>query len=226
MGPDKLHGIVLKKCCITLSKPISSLLTKSYYSASIPADWKLAFVVPVHKKGSKSDVQNYRPISLTCIIMKVMERIIRDELMARCGHLIDNRQHGFLRNKSCTTQLVDFCDSLALSLNSNIRSDVIYFDFAKAFDSVNHDIILQKLKSQFNIDSFLLRFIVNYLSGRKQCVVMGGSVSSTLNVISGVPQGSILGPTLFVLFINDIVSGLDPETNILMYADDTKYGGK
>ena len=226
MGPDKLHGIVLKNCCITLSKPISSLFTKSYYSGFIPADWKLALVVPVHKKGSKSDVKNYRPISLTCIIMKVMERIIRDELLARCGHLIDSRQHGFLKNKSCTTQLVEFCDSLALSLNSNIRSDVIYFDFAKAFDSVNHDIILQKLKTQFNIDSFLLRFIANYLSGRKQCVVIGGSISSTVSVSSGVPQGSILGPILFVLFLNDIVSGLDPGTNILMYADDTKIWRK
>ena len=146
MGPDKIHGRILKSCALPLSKPLSYLFTKSYYGMSIPDEWKAASVVPVHKKGSKSDVQNYRPISLTCIIMKVMERIVRDELMARCGHLIDPRQHGFLKNKSCTTQLVDFCDSVSLSLNNNIRSDVIYFDFAKAFDSVNHDLILTKLK--------------------------------------------------------------------------------
>ena len=222
MGPDKIHGRVLKNCASSLSKPLSSLFTTSYYSSSIPNEWKLALVVPVHKKGSKADVENYRPISLTCIIMKVMERIVRDELMVKCGHLIDPRQHGFLKNRSCTTQLVDFCDSLALSLNSNIRSDVIYFDFAKAFDSVNHDIILMKLKSLFSIDSFLLRFIAEYLSGRKQSVVVGGATSSELPVLSGVPQGSILGPTLFVLFLNDIVYGLDAGTNIMMYADDTK----
>ena len=154
--------------------------------------------------------------------MKVMERIVRDDLMSHCGHLIDSRQHGFLKNKSCTTQLIDFCDSLSISLNSNIRSDVIYFDFAKAFDTVNHDIILAKLKTQFSIDSYLLQFISQYLKGRKQLVVIGGSSSSQLPVISGVPQGSILGPTLFVLFMNDIVAGLNPGTNIMMYADDTK----
>ena len=151
-----------------------------------------------------------------------MERIIRDELMVRCGHMIDPRQHGFLKNKSCTTQLTEFCDSLALSLNDNIRSDVIYFDFAKAFDSVNHDLILEKLKHIYYIDSFLLQFIANYLKGRRQSVVVGGSVSSELPVLSGVPQGSILGPTLFVLFMNDIACGLQEGTNILMYADDTK----
>ena len=129
------------------------------------------------------------------------------------------RQHGFLKNRLCTTQLVDFCDSLALYLNSNIRSDVIYFDFAKAFDSVKHDIILMKLKSLFSIDSFLLRLIAEYLSGRKQIVVVGGATSNELPVLSGVAQVSILGPTLFVLLLNDIVYGLDAGTNIMMYTD-------
>ena len=222
IGPDKIHGIVLKNCSRSLAKPLAFLFSKSYTSGTLPKEWKSALVVPVHKKGSKADVENYRPISLTCIIVKVMERIVRDELMTHCGHLIDPRQHGFLRNKSCTTQLIDFCDSLALSLNNNLRSDVIYFDFAKAFDSVNHDLILIKLKSIYKIDSSLLRFISEYLKGRTQRVVIGGSMSSELPVLSGVPQGSIIGPTLFVLFLNDIVHGLDTKTNILMYADDTK----
>ena len=155
-----------------------------------------------------------------------MERIIRDEIMLKCGHLIDARQHGFLKGKSCTTQLIDFCDSLALSLNDNIRSDVIYFDFAKAFDSENHDIILSKLKTFFQIDGILLKFVAEYLKGRKQSVVIGGFVSGVLPVLSGVPQGSILGPTLFVLFLNDIVQGLDLVTNVTMYADDTKIWRK
>ena len=142
--------------------------------------------------------------------------------MSKCKHLLDPRQHGFLQNKSCATQLVDFCDSLALSLNENIRTDVIYFDFAKAFDSVNHDLILYKLKNLYSIGGLLLNFVKNYLKGRKQSVVIEGFTSSPLPVISGVPQGSILGPTLFVLFLNDIVSEIDHDTNILMYADDTK----
>ena len=154
--------------------------------------------------------------------MKTFERIIRDELMFRCNCYLDQRQHGFMSSKSCCTQLVGFCDSLALSLNNNIRSDVIYFDFAKAFDSVNHDLILHKLKTQFHIDGLLLKFLANYLKGRTQAVVIGNKKSTVCTVVSGVPQGSIIGPSLFILFLNDITVGLTPGTNITMYADDTK----
>jgi len=222
MGPDKIHGEVLKKCAHTLAPALEILFTKCYVSGNLPSNWKCMIVVPVHKKGSKNDVKNYRPISLTSLVVKVMERIIRDELLGRCNELIDPRQHGFLPNKSCTTQMVEFCDSLFLSLNRNIRSDVVYFDFAKAFDSVNHDLILYKLKYYYNIDGMLLQFMKSYLSGREQSVVVNGAISATLPVLSGVPQGSIIGPTLFVLFINDIYSGLSHGTNILLYADDTK----
>ena len=221
-GPDEIHGRILKNCCDSLNEPLTILFEKSYRTGSIPQKWKLANIVPVHKKGSKADVKNYRPISLTSIVMKIYERIIRDELLSRCGHLIDNRQHGFMFHKSCNTQLVTFCDSLALSLNDNIRTNVVYFDFQKAFDSVNHDIILQKLKYQYNIDGKLLQFFVNYLKGRFQQVVIGNEKSKTQAVTSGVPQGSIVGPILFVLFINDITSNLTPGTNISLYADDTK----
>ena len=222
LGPDLIHGRILKNCASSLSFPLSQLFEMSYKSGHIPADWKLANVVPIHKKGSKVEVNNYRPISLTSLVMKVYERVIRDELLKRCNHLLDQRQHGFLAHKSCCTQMVDFCDSLALSLNENIRSDVIYFDFQKAFDSVNHDLILRKLKHQFNIDGSLLRFFVSYLKDRFQKVVIKNEQSSILKVNSGVPQGSILGPTIFILFLNDITEGLSPGTNMTMYADDTK----
>ena len=118
--------------------------------------------------------------------------------------------------------MVPFCESLSLSLNFNTPCDVIYFDFAKAFDSVNHDIILHKLKNNFNIDGTLLKFLANYLSGRNQKVVIGNEISENKKVTSGVPQGSILGPILFVLFINDMPSGISNKTNITLYADDTK----
>ena len=222
VGPDKIHGRLLKNCSNVLSRPLSILFRKCYKSSIIPSEWKMALVVPVHKKGPKADVENYRPISLISLVMKVMEKLVRDELMLRCNDIIDSRQHGFVPGKSCCTQLIGFCDSLALSLNSRIRSDVIYFDFAKAFDSVNHDIIITKLKSLYNINGLLLRFIKNYLHGRMQSVVLGNCSSRTLAVLSGVPQGSILGPSLFVLFLNDITLGLNPGTNIVMYADDTK----
>ena len=222
VGPDGIHGRVLKNCATVLSYPVSILFKLSFYTSTIPLDWKMAHVVPIHKKGCKSDVKNYRPISLTSLVMKSLERIIRDELMFRCNAFIDGHQHGFMPGKSCCTQLVGFCDSLALSLNRNIRSDVVYFDFAKAFDSVSHDLILKKLKSFFNINGLLLGFIKNYLKDRKQSVVLDNSISSALPVISGVPQGSIIGPSLFVLFLNDIPAGLTEGTSISMYADDTK----
>ena len=108
----------------------------SYNCGYIPKEWKLANIVPVFKKGKKGNVENYRPISLTCLVMKIFERIIKDEILGHTSHNLDQRQHGFMSNKSCTTNMVHFCDSLALSLNNDKRSDVIYFDFAKAFDSV------------------------------------------------------------------------------------------
>ena len=221
-GPDKIHGTVLKKCAKSLAIPLSILFRTSYYTCKIPRDWKSANIVPVFKKGCKNNACNYRPISLTSLVMKVYERVIKAELLPRVIDKIDTRQHGFLPSKSCETQLIPYCDMLARNLNKGSRTDVIYFDFAKAFDSVNHDIILQKLKHKFGIDGLLLKFFVEYLSNRCQRVVVNGSSSNDLPVNSGVPQGSILGPVLFVLFINDISSNIDPKSDICLYADDTK----
>ena len=221
-GPDSIHGKILKHCACSISYPLSLIFKISYNTGHIPNDWKLANVVPVHKKNSKASVENYRPISLTCLIMKFFERVIRDELMNKCKDLIKESQHGFLPSRSCTTQLITFTDSLAISLNNNYRVDVVYFDFAKAFDSVNHDIILKKLKHEFKIDGILLKFLVDYLKDRQQRVVIGGCQSQLKSVLSGVPQGSILGPLLFVLFINDMCTVINDDTNIALYADDTK----
>ena len=171
-------------------------------------------------------VENYRPISLTSLVMKIFEKIIRDEIMIRCEAQLCRNQHGFLPNKSCTTQLVSFTDCIATALNASIRTDIVYFDFAKAFDSVNHDIILRKLKDRFKIDGTMLKFMVNYLQGREQCVIIAGQKSCNANVRSGVPQGSILGPLLFVLFIDDMSEVVSDGTAIALYADDTKIWRK
>ena len=221
-GPDAISGAILKNCSETLAYPLSILFNLSYNTGYIPQEWKLANVVPVHKKDDKNKVINYRPISLTSLVMKVFERILYDELLTRTIDKIDKRQHGFLRNRSCNSNLLLFTESIVRALHEKIGTDIIYFDFAKAFDTVSHDLILKKLKTQYNIDGTLLKFFTDYLRSRKQRVILDNVISESVNVLSGVPQGSILGPLLFVLFINDIYANIDNDSNIALFADDTK----
>ena len=221
-GPDNISGVVLKKCSKALCQPLSLIFQLIYNTGLIPHQWKLANIVPVFKKGDNKDVSNYRRTSLTCLTAKAMERIVYEKILCRTENLIDSRQHGFLRNKSCSTNMISLTESHSVSLLSKVPTDIIYFDFAKAFDSVCHDLILKKLKNQFGIDGRLLKFLKNYLQNRKQKVVLDNHISDTVDVLSGVPQGSIIGPLLFVLFINDIYNNLDKGTNVALYADDIK----
>ena len=203
-------------------RQLSKMFNLIYNVGYIPSEWKLSDVAPIHKKDDKSSVENYRPISPSSLVMKVLECIMHEKLVSRTETKIDPRQHGFLKNKSCNTNLLSFTNSVSLSLHDKLGVDVIYYDFSKAFDTVSHDIILNKLKTQYNIDGALLKFFANYLQGRRQRVVLENVEPECVDILSGVPQGSILGPILFLLFINDICIGLNKDTNIGQYADDTK----
>ena len=136
--------------------------------------------------------------------------------------LIVKRQYGFLSNRSCAINLTILIEDITKSLHNNVGIDIIYFDFAKAFDSVSHDIILHKYKTKFNIDGRLLKFLQDYLKHRKQRVIIDNMASEVLDVYSGIQQGSILGPLLFILFINDIYNQVNPDARMNSYADDTK----
>ena len=172
-GPDAISGAVLKNCSETLAYPLSILFNLSYNTGYIPQELKLANVVPVHKKDDKNKVINYRPISLTSLVMKVFERILYHELLTRTIDKIDKRQHGFLRNRSCNSNLLLFTESIVRALHEKIGTDIIYFDFAKAFDTVSHDLILKKLKTQYNIDGTLLKFFTDYLRSIKTACYFG-----------------------------------------------------
>ena len=154
-GPDGLQSKLLKMCAKGISIPLTKIFNKSFETGTIPKKWKLANVVPIFKKGDKSSVTNYRPISLTSLPMKIFEYCIKDMIILKCGHILKDNQHGFRLGKSCLTQLIPFVDNLAEALNNHSRVDVIYFDFAKAFDCVNHDLILKKLKERFGVDGLL-----------------------------------------------------------------------
>ena len=220
-GPDHIAPCILKSCALELAPSITYIVNKSFTTGLLPDEWKHADISPLHKKGSKSSRENYHPISLTLTVCKIGEKIFFDRMFNFWHETdpINNNQFGFLRGRSTATQLLSTFNDWAKSQNLSIPTDVIFLDLAKAFDSVPHEWLLLKLKSN-GIDGCLLTWLRHFLVVHKQRVVIRGSCSDWSYVTSGAPQGTILGPLLFLLYINDITECIS--STVKLYADDTK----
>ena len=221
-GTDGVRVNVLREVA-DFDVPLAALFQHSVTSGTMPQDWKDANVTPLHKKGSRTDCNNYRPVSLTSQVVKVLERLVLDVLLdfTERNQIISCEQHGFQKGCSCTTQLLECIADWTKGYEDKACSgtDAVYLDFSKVFDSVPHQRLIYKFQ-QLGIRGNLLQWIKAFLIGRRQRVILRNGASSWRDVISGVPQGTILGPMFFLLFVNDMPDVVSSTAK--MFADDTK----
>lgn len=219
-SPDEIPSVVIRKCSLSLVEPLTFLFNLSLRSGVFPALWKKFYVVPVHKKGRKDLIENYRPIAKLSPIPKVFEAIICDYLSFSCRSILSSKQHGFIKGRSTVTNLVEFSSFCLNELERGNQVDCVYTDFTKAFDKLSHKVLNFKLEN-LGLHSHLVQWIRSYLSQRSFRIRFSSYFSRVVEVTSGVPQGSHLGPLLFTLFLNDLFQLIN-HSNILAYADDIK----
>ena len=222
-GPDMLHPRVFNELQNVIAGKLKQIFEHSLNDGEIPVDWKTSTVTVIYKKGKKDCVENYRPISLTCITCKLMESLIRDQVMQFFMHhkLFSSCQYGFINGRSTMLQLLKIMDEWTSSLEAGGQIDVIYTDYEKAFDKVPHKRLLSKLSS-YGLPDELVKWIEAFLCSRTQRVRINGAFSEKKPVLSGIPQGSVLGPLLFIIYINDLPSVCEELCKIFLFADDSK----
>ena len=221
-GPDGISALLLKRCARFLVQPLRYIWCESFKRGIVPEFYKNSLIFPLFKKGDRAKASNYRPISLTSHIIKVFERVLRRKIVEylEANDLLSSYQHGFRSGRSCLTQLLGHFDDIYSGLVEGRDTDSIYLDYAKAFDRVDHRLLLLKLK-RYKFHPDLISWISSFLKGRTQEVVINGSHSCRKTIVSGVPQGTVLGPVLFIIFINDLEQSIG-SSNIRFFADDTR----
>ena len=220
-GVDGIPPKLLMETVEQISIPLARVFNLSLKEGVVPFEWKEANIIPLFKKGSRNKSENYRPVSLTSVICKLLERLIKDHMVDFLvkHKLINSSQHGFLKARSCLTNMLCFLEEITKWIDVGLPVDIIYLDFQKAFDKVPHQRLLLKLKAH-GIGNSITDWIEQWLTDRRQRVVVDGEVSNWKSVLSGVPQGSVLGPILFLIYINDLDDSIT--SNVLKFADDTK----
>jgi hypothetical protein len=220
-GPDRIPAIVLRSCSSAIAPSLCSLFNNLLERGSVPKEWKQANITPIHKKGDKKEIANYRPISITSLLSKCLERVVTSRLLnhMRGNGFMNDNQHGFIPGKSCTTLLSSLLDDCNAGLNKRAvkQIDVVTLDWAKAFDSIPHERLLSKLYN-YHVRGNTLSWIRSFLNDRTQSVVFGGASSVDITVTSGVPQGCVISPLLFTIFMLDLPACVD--SPLLQYADD------
>ena len=223
-GPDCFPAILLKQCKEELAVPLVNIWRQCLDLGITPSLMRLSFIVPIHKGDSTALAKNYRPVALTSHLVKIFEKVIRKHIVNHLdsSNLFNPSQHGFRSGRSCLSQLLAHYDRILSLLEEGYNVDVVYLDFAKAFDKLDFNITLEKLKMA-GIDGKIGRWIHSFLTGRQQSVVVNGEKSSPAPVLSGVPQGSVIGPILFLILIGDIDQNI-AHAFLSSFADDTRAG--
>lgn len=222
MGSDNCHPHFLKETADVLSSPLQSIFNKSFEEGTVPDLWKEANITPLYKnKGAKSDTTNYRPVSLTSVPCKLCEKTVRKTIMDHMNdqNLFSTCQYGFRNKRNCVLQLLDVLDDWVTNFDKSEQTDVVYLDIKKAFDTVPHRRLIEKMQG-YGFGGKLIEWVKNFLKDRRQRVCIDGKYSSWKNITSGIPQGSVLGPTLFILYVNDMPDKL--KAMCKLFADDCK----
>lgn len=218
-GPDQLSNYFIKKVREHLAHPLSIIFNKSLKHGIFPNQFKYGYITPIYKKGDKNMIINYRPVCLLNTFSLVFEKLVLKNIRPIINRHICHQQHGFMPRRSTASNLNKYVSMIAETLDRGQEVHAIYTDFSKAFDTVDHGILIHKLK-KIGLNANLIKWFISYVTNRKLSVIFGGAKSTSFSPKSGVPQGSVLGPILFTIFINDL--GDDLKCEFLMFADDIK----